>query len=145
MTKWRKLATVVIACGLWSAITIGYLAAAGASGEQLPVRVVKITLAHEEHGQFVDQISEFAAENTLGVRVGQPLLDPTDVRIRMWRRDVKILAIPIIDPNILDLRYDVGIYANGDQPLPMGLVDRFVEDLRDRLRHLDRVSFTIIK
>ncbi|WP_299397003.1 hypothetical protein [Pelagibius sp.] len=144
MTKWRKLVTVVIVCGLWSAITMGYLAAASASGE-LPVRAVKITMAHEEHGQFVDQISELAAENTFEVRVGQPLLDPTDIRIWMWRRDLKMLAVPINDPNTLDLRYDIGIYASGDQPLPMDLVDRFVEDLQDRLRHLDRVTFTIFK
>ncbi len=144
MTKWRKLAVVLIACGLWSAVTIGYIAAAGASGELL-VRVVKITMAHEEHARFVDQISELAAENAFEVHVVPPLLDPTDIPIWMWRRDVKMLAIPVNDPNILDLRYDVGIYANGDQPLPMGLVDRFVEDLQHRLRHLDRVTFTIIK
>lgn len=104
-----------------------------------------ITMAHDEHAQFVEQISEFAAENAFEIRIAPPKLDPTDVLIQMRREDVKLLASPIIDPGITDLRYDVAIYENEGRAASMAALDQLINDLRAFVERIEGITTTVLK
>jgi hypothetical protein len=63
----------------------------------------------------------------------------------MWRQDAKMLVVRVRDTSAQQLRYDVGIYANGDRSLPMTAVDQLVEGLRLTVQPIPLATFTTTK
>src|SRR3546814_15251996 len=71
--------------------------------------------------------------------------DPDDTLVHMWRADAKMLVVHVRDTRAQDLRYDVGIYTNGEQPLSMTTVDQLVDGLRLSVQPIPSATFTIMK
>ncbi|MPZ10979.1 MAG: hypothetical protein GEU89_12330 [Kiloniellaceae bacterium] len=112
---------------------------------ELPVRDLKITFSKSAREEFVAQIKKFADEHDFEIRVSQSTPDPEDTLVQMWRADAKMLAVHVRDASTQDLRYDVGIYTNGEQPLSMTAVDQLVDGLRLSVKPLPSATFTIMK
>jgi hypothetical protein len=112
---------------------------------ELPVRDLKITFSKSAREEFVAQIKKFADEHAFEIRVSQSTPDPEDTLVQMWRADAKMLAVHVRDASTQDLRYDVGIYTNGEQPLSMTAVDQLVDGLRLSVKPLPSATFTIMK
>src|SRR3546814_10674117 len=68
-----------------------------------------------------------------------------DTLVHMWRADAKMLVVHVRDTRAQDLRYDVGIYTNGEQPLSMTTVDQLVDGLRLSVQPIPSATFTIMK
>ena len=112
---------------------------------ELPVRDLKITFSKSAREEFVAQIKKFADEHAFEIRVSQSTPDPEDTLVQMWRADAKMLAVHVRDVSTQDLRYDVGIYTNGEQPLSMTAVDQLVDGLRLSIKPIPSAMFTIMK
>src|SRR3546814_16179551 len=64
-----------------------------------------------------------------------------DTLVHMWRADAKMLVVHVRDTRAQDLRYDVGIYTNGEQPLSMTTVDQLVDGLRLSVQPIPSETF----
>ena len=144
MLKRHVLTLALIAFGLWT-VSMHRCITEAEAGVESPLRAIRITIPHDERAQFVNGISRFATANALEIRVSQPSPDQEDTYVQMWRRDVRMLAVPVSDPDIVDLRYDIAIYLNGDQPLPMTVLDDLVDELRDTVSPIENATFAIFK
>src|SRR3546814_4708379 len=69
--------------------------------------------------------------------------DPDDTLVHMWRADAKMLVVHVRDTRAQDLRYDVGIYTNGEQPLSMTTVDQRSDEHTSELQSLMRISYAV--
>jgi hypothetical protein len=112
---------------------------------ELPVRALKITFSKSAREEFVAQIKKFADEHAFEIRVSQSTPDPKVTLVQMWRADAKMLAVHVRHASTQDLRYDVGIYTNGEQLLSMTAVDQLVDGLRFSIKPIPSAMFTIMK
>jgi D-arabinose 1-dehydrogenase-like Zn-dependent alcohol dehydrogenase len=112
---------------------------------ELPVRAIKITFSRSAREEFVGQIKKFSDEHAFEIRVSQSTPDPEDTLVQMWRADAKMLAVHVRDASTQELRYDVGIYTNGEQPLSMAAMDQLVDGLRLSVKFIPSATFTIMK
>jgi hypothetical protein len=115
------------------------------SATELPVRIVKVTFERTAREEFVKQVRKFADTHAFAIRVSQSSPDPDDTLVQMWRQDAKMLVVRVRDTSAQQLRYDVGIYANGDRSLPMTAVDQLVEGLRLTVQPIPLATFTTTK
>jgi len=135
------------------AFVVFVLAIAGIGGQirpvgaatQLPLRTIDIILARDLREQYVIQIRKFSDTYAFAIRVSQSSPDPDDILVQLWREDVKLIAVNGSDTGASDLTYFIGIYENGDHPIPVTAVDQLVEGLRDTVGQIEGAIFTITK
>ncbi len=143
----RKIGTHIVAL-IAIAIAIGMLGTetwATSAATKLPVRIIKITFESAAREKFVEHVRSFAKSQAFEIRVRQRSPDPDDTFIQMRRQDAELLIVRVRTAQSQELRYDVGTYANGDQPLPIDTVDQLVEILRATVEAAPITTFTITK
>jgi hypothetical protein len=143
----RKIHTLFIAL-IALAIAIGMLGTEAwttSTATRHPVRTIKITFESAAREKFVEHVRSFAESQAFEIRVRQRSPDPDDTFIQMRRQDAELLVVRVRTSQPQELRYDVGIYANGEQPLPIDTVGQLVEILRATVEAVPIATFTITK
>ena len=114
-----------------------------AAATELPLRTINVTLAKDQREQYVDQVRKFADSYAFAIRVAQSSPNPDHVLVQLWREDAKLISVIIPDRTAQSLTYFIGIYGNGDHPLPTTAVDQLVEGLRHTVSEIEGVTFSV--
>ena len=121
-------------------LLMGEFAPAAGPTQDVPARMLTVTMAEQSLPAFLDQLRKFADANAFAVRIAQTSPDQTHVLVQLWREDIKGIGVNTSDTNTVGIAYSIFLYRNCNDAVPASAFAVVVAQLHDTFSQTEGIT-----